>query len=240
MRLLSKQNDYYDSVFKQYSSEKKNVFVRNTEDIVKKLKLDTINLPKLKNNQFSYDFKFGLIGFCGSFYPYVKVYQYNYFGYVINVNFCYTIDQIEKSVHGYKEWELKYTKGYFYGNKSFHSIVKEWLGNGTINKFMSNFDIYKNNDLIKIFKEHNTAYFQVDLEWEKYQEYIVTVYPILKDFQFYKVYDVFGASQAIENYLCNVLVEPDNPYIAPVPDSIKAQSKGFDKFSFRKDKSKKK
>ena len=41
-------------------------------------------------------------------------------------------------------------------------------------------------------------------------------------------------------FMNNQIVRPDDPYIEPVSDVIKAQAHGFDKFSFRKDKSKKK
>ena len=49
--------------------------------------------------------------------------------------------------------------------------------------------------------------------------------------------DITQTYQNLEMYLTNILVNKDNPYIQPVADKIKAESHGYDKFSFRKEKS---
>ena len=250
MRLIAKKRDYYDSVFRQYSYEDKKVFVRKPKDIYVEANLERANLPALKSNDvLHYELKLGAIGFCGKIYPYVKVFDYNnykrsdsyalYTARLESTNCYYTMDQVESNIKGYSENHLRYSKRHYY-NKTPHEVIKKWLEEGKIEKFMNVFCIHECKPILNLFKEHEVAYFQFDLEWHKYQDHPVVLHPVLEDFQFYRVYDMFSAYQAIENYLCNVLVPPDDPYVEPISDVIKAQSKGFDKFSFRKEKTKRK
>lgn len=70
------------------------------------------------------------------------------------------------------------------------------------------------------FKDKNKIFWNVDL----------------KSFDFYKAVDVYSAYSAVEQWLNNQ-AKPEKP-IPEISDEMKAQSKGFDKFSFRKQKSK--
>lgn len=63
-----------------------------------------------------------------------------------------------------------------------------------------------------------------------------TQYPLLKELEFQRHMNPFLCFQDIERFLNNDVASPDSPRILPVPDKIKAQSHGFDKFSFRRGK----
>ena len=57
----------------------------------------------------------------------------------------------------------------------------------------------------------------------------------LKKYEFYKVKNVIEAHSEIEQFISNTLVKRDE--IKPVSDEIKLLNHGFDKLSFRKEKS---
>lgn len=66
----------------------------------------------------------------------------------------------------------------------------------------------------------------------------VLVNPILNHVNFNQRLNAFAAFQALERYLSNEMAPYDARLDKPIPDKIKAQSKGFDKNSFRKSPSK--
>jgi len=114
------------------------------------------------------------------------------------------------------------------------TIVDNFLNNHKIDKYyLKPFNLDTCQPLLDIFTTHKVAYFNVNFDWKDNK---IELYPILADYQFFRVFDIFATYQALEYYLCNILVAPDDPYIEPVSDKIKAESKGFDKFSFRKEK----
>lgn len=65
---------------------------------------------------------------------------------------------------------------------------------------------------------------------------VLTEYPFLKSLQFFRVMPPIQCLQEIELFLNNDLAPLDKPPVWPVPDKIKAESHGFDKFSFREGK----
>lgn len=58
----------------------------------------------------------------------------------------------------------------------------------------------------------------------------------LEDYQFYRIFDAYRAYQEIRMWLSNQAA-PEKP-IPHIPDIIMRDAKGFDKYSFRKDKQK--
>ena len=63
----------------------------------------------------------------------------------------------------------------------------------------------------------------------------VLVNPILEAINFQDRMDSFEAFQCLERYLSNEMAPRDGKMDKPIPDKIKAESKGFNKFSFRKE-----
>jgi len=58
--------------------------------------------------------------------------------------------------------------------------------------------------------------------------------PCLKDFNFHKIMDPYTTFQEIQMYISGVLQTEDKVTPWPVSDKIKSESKGFNKFSFRR------
>lgn len=80
--------------------------------------------------------------------------------------------------------------------------------------------------------------------YEKYQAPIYVIHPnnsivvndCLRPLKFYRIKDPYTAYQELHQYLSNI-AKPEKP-IPHISDKIMAEAKGFDKYSFRKDKSK--
>ena len=201
MRIVSKFRDYYDGAARDFSKDSL-CFVRKTE-IVQKTQAYDYSQPKTVEGlgkhiwtpSYGDDCDFGVIGFCGKIYPYIK------FGRYLNPVFLYKAGGCKSSV---------YVRGY----------------NGDVDWFKRFQD--PPNPLSRVFFDHKAAYFNLTRDG-------LTIYPILRQLAFFKVFGVPDAYQTIEMYLGNVLHRRDNPYIAPVPDKIKAESHGFDKWRFRKE-----
>jgi len=122
--------------------------------------------------------------------------------------------------HSYNSTDVKV----FYTMEDFvKHCPSQTLINGVREDYFSS-----SNIPVDVFRQYKAAYFHVD-----YRNGL-TLYPILRKYQFYKVFSAPSAYQEIEMYLGNVLHPRDNPHIDPVPDVIKAESHGFDKWSFRK------
>lgn len=68
----------------------------------------------------------------------------------------------------------------------------------------------------------------------------VLINPNLYDLDFFQYTDAFQAFLSLERYLSNELAPRDGRMDKPISDKLKAESKGFDKFSFRKEPTKKK
>jgi len=73
----------------------------------------------------------------------------------------------------------------------------------------------------------------VTVDYRKEEKVVVN--PRLKDIGFDKFMDGFQAFQELDRFVSNELAPVDSRVVV-IPDKLKAESHGFDKFSFRKDK----
>ncbi len=82
--------------------------------------------------------------------------------------------------------------------------------------------------------EYNKTYYEANIDHEtNINEYVITKNPTLKDIQFQSIKDTFTCFQDVQTYISNVLVKKEvNTKIADI-DLL--HSKGFDKYSFRKE-----
>ena len=228
MRIISKIHDYYDSAM-SLGVDTNRVFVRENRDpiYINNTNRSTRYFDK-ESSTNSYYIKFLLIGFCGEMFPCIR-----YQGYGVNNSepkYIYTNEALSielpkgKPIVGYDQNDIEF--------------IKQWLNKGVIksiwyaphdnNKYMNSFK--------HIFMTYKTPYFVIDFPYRTPPR--CNLMPILRDYKFYKIKDSYTAYQDIDMFLHNQLCDMDNPHIEPIPDVIKAQSKGFNKYSFRKDKSK--
>lgn len=242
MKIVSKHSDYYDGCNYDHSPAN-GVYLRHTKEVPTN---DWVGLRNsmIGNRNDSYELYTGLIGFCGKLYPYVRyidqtkkqdshIYSYE--------------DLVKVREHLAKREASRYR---WFGRFDLLSTdpdnAKRWFDCDFQSVFQST-QYYKNHNekILKpndVFLEHRVPYFAIQYVdgFPRNSDFEIVLNPCLKDFKFYKVIDAYTTFQEIEMYLNNVLVRPDDPHIDPVPDKIKAESHGFNKFSFRKDKGKKK
>lgn len=233
MRLISKYKDYYDSLFSYDSGDKRSMFLRKKSHYHYK---DRLNFPHCSNDK-GYVTS-GVVGFCGKLYPFLRVYKFG-----CEADTIYSTYDFLKLYPEMVDNDSKDKLSYYNRSRLKEDTVRNWLSHATciggfFTKTIKLTD--KNYFMNKIFDEEKVAYFSFSKETYGGGDYLVELYPVLKDLKFYRVFDIHQAYQNLLYYLSNELVKPDDPYIAPVPDHVKAASKGFDQFSFRTEKSVKK
>lgn len=226
MKIISKFKDYYDGCGYSTSAET-GLYVRKTEEIPMRYVGNSYWIYDRKN--CSHDFVPIVIGFCGTLHYAVQ--------YKHNVIYSY-----QELIDVENELQLTGNGRYFRG--FFTVDFKKYWFNGDVESIISLngkyfSQMYNNVDrnIAQLFYTHRTPVFMITPARIKQKEsHTLILNPCLKDLNFYKKVDAVTTYQEIEMFLNNQLVKPDAPYIKPIPDAIKAESKGFDKFSFRKDK----
>lgn len=99
-----------------------------------------------------------------------------------------------------------------------------------------------NYDAMNIFRKYKTPVFIYDTnvydddsdDYRNWRKIKFFVNPLLKDYEFYKVFDSFTTLQEIQMFLSEILVEEKE--VIKIADKYKIEQHGFDKYSFRKDK----
>ena len=221
MRIISDFHDYYDCVQRD-GIDKSLVYIRKTESgpILRAL------FPVVKDTEFHFQAHgyqrsyiqcspLGAIGFAGKVYPII------FFGYHKKHNdklneIAYSIDDIDK----YVDTDKRINKDLYYKNDR-NTILKSFLNANTL---QSNF--------INLFMELNTAIFiQFTSDYHP-----IIINPYLKEYKFFRIMSPAQAYQELSMFWGS-MAHPEKP-IPKISDKIMAEAKGFDKFSFRKDKSK--
>jgi len=225
MLIISKNKDYYDGVVGTTGVDKTIVFERTTQEIN-----DNKKFPKpfqrsgwRSENKlyqhFSYNSKSDkyleashfIIGFCGRLYLGFKMAYEVKKGFLTDTLIDYTYDVSEFKEHFNQRWSFS----------DFDEFV----------------EYVKNYDCVDIHRELNAPIFILDMNpnMARIHKEVFIINPILKEYQFYKVFDSFTALQEIQMYISGVLGIGENPTVE-VSDKDKIISRGFDyKWSFRKE-----
>lgn len=234
MKLITNFHDYYDTPFRHSAVDPKHIFKRETSSIeiphVFSRFIYSRNLSQL-NTEHGVFFK-GFIGFCGKFYPFITFHPLGN-----PKEIFYTSSELTKKHSNLFYDDTKDRR--LRGCTDTIQVWCKWLDTGIIKNWSDSYELHKDQQLFAFFEKHKTAYFLVtgenwkDIHSSERSKIMITLYPNLKDYQFFKIFDTYHAFQAIEQYLTNNLVKPDMIEIK-IPDKLKAESKGFDKWSFRK------
>ena len=231
------KKDYYDGVAGTTGIDKTLVYNREV------IELEEVKTPKIfrrkkfwrkeNNNPFRDlgDFKFKrefydvcdeygyiIIGFCGKLYIGWKLYRAEKtYPFKVSTEIVFDVDYM-KSILEPKSW---------------HNNLEDSIN--YIQKF----------DAIQIFRELNAPIFIFDSDYGRsnleVKRYSISnhnpkffVNPILKDYEFYKIFDAFQAFQEISMFMGGVLGRGEKE-IVEVEDKYKITQHGFDKWSFRKE-----
>jgi len=223
MRIISKFKDYYDSCMR-YGMDEKFVYVRRREEIIINKKGYTstpllnvrgvgIHLPNSVRHPF-YGAYSGRIGVCGKTYPYLR-FRVN----LANNEYFYDYESFER-YYAHLRQDNRFEKDYEKYFKSVKAFFKE--------------SSVEEND--SVFLDYNAP---IVAREEIRDEAVVIKNPSLEGYQFYKVMDSFTVYQEIGMYLRNQLCDKQEADMPVGDDVVIAESKGYDKWSFRKEPTKK-
>lgn len=231
MRIISKFKDYYDCGM-AYGCDPQIVYVRETKEIPQKGWPFYIRRNGIFRNTFRLDFTDFVIGFAGEVFRGMELKSHS----ESKAKVCYSVEDIDAflaelkiSKKEMKEWTER-RKGW---KNIIRSSVREcydsWFKWGNPNVYC---DVPAKEACLKYFDEYNVPVFI-------YRPYIdMTLNPNLSLLEFYRCLDSYTAYQELSMYMSNVAF-PDKPNPV-ISDELKAQSKGYDKWSFRKLPTKKK
>jgi hypothetical protein len=169
-----------------------------------------------------------MIGFCGKIYPLITCETLPAPLEDARI-FCYSEEAVDKFIEENcdKHQKSKYhAKGY----------VRNGIGlrSREVKKFFLEGEQHKDN-YEKKFEEKKSPIFvcKSTIRWKRTIQWNAC----LKDYQFYQVFDTYMAYQEISMFLGS-LAMPEKP-IPTLDDKTMAESKGFNKWSFRKEPTKK-
>jgi hypothetical protein len=219
MRIISDFHDYYDCIQKY-----------GQDDLIFERKSQTFNEQELKLPYVPYtpsNFNDYIIGFCGKLYPFLHYYRNgewdseNYCYKNISYNF-YDFESADAFIQ--KQLSKKELKTYL-DNK----VWGNWRARQKeIKEFFNSFNNIKCDDYFFNYGSPILFFAKSGREWN------VIANPQLKDYGFQKVFDTYKCFQELSMFISNT-AKPIKP-IPTIPDEIMCEIKGFDKFSFRKEK----
>lgn len=229
MKIISSFVDYYDNVSHQYRDDSI-LFLR--EPRRENIKLDrTSRLPIWHETVISSvrgELNFSVIGFCGHLYPIlilnIKDAQFK----IIDSHYIYDIDTYETIMQKYG-FRLPERHRFSWRLDSFNAAKKnvsdffQQEGFGPILK--------------KEFERLRVATFL--LTHSSSSNHVLTINPLLKTYEFFRIKDPFTAHQELSMYVGGVLNQPEREMVH-ITDHDKVHKHGFDKWSFRKLPTKKK
>lgn len=241
MKLISSTHDYYDGIAHSTRTDPKIIFIRKPELFPVKHEFTGCRYQSLVWND-KHHYQINLIGFCGRLIPYIyiNVETHNSMGdgWETHEYYFYDYDELIKNVPFFSinpalknKWKYNYN-----GRVNIRNWLKEgvWKFNDYSLNSKRNPSLTTDDEFFKsLFLNKKIAYFNLDFHDLKTLH--VNTYPILRDIGFPSFMDAQTAFQELDRYLSNELVRPDEIKIV-IPDKLKAESHGFDKFSFRKDK----
>ena len=238
MKLIKNDYDYYDSLARDRNlSDPNYVFHRETREI-EDVEIGLYQVDcRLKNTNVDVVVDFEVVGFCGKIYPMLRVTE--------SVVDMYSMEKPPKFYYNFESFSNDYPDGKLVKRKHVWQMFeledfKIWFKTGIIKRWSGvEVSCFDNVHLKRIFTQEKAAYFH-GVRLRRGHCGRVTVYPVLKKIKFFKVFDAYSCFVALENYISNELAPRDEIITEPVPDKINAESHGFDKFSFRKEKGKKK
>lgn len=226
MRIFSTFKDYYDGALKDFQLDAFPVYNRTTESIDISHKINFINMPLTVN----YHDKTDQIVASGWYYyePHSKKLPYNelielklkIIGFCGKIYPVYTNNDnsIIKYANDYPSISTFKSYNFRTNNFNYESTIDGW--NELINSQI----------LIDLFLKYKTPVYIL----EPFKT--LKTNNLLSEYKFQRIFNPYEAIQEIDMYLNNVLVEDKQPIMPVGSDKIIAESKGFDKHSFRKGK----
>ena len=240
MRIISDTKDFYDCM-QRLDQDRETVYVRKPKTI--KWKNEDWPFPKPPIHGRTtwstpvLEASVHVIGFCGKIYPMldidVKVPDHIAVTHQVTAfkRRCWNLQEIDSFLHGVlvpEAWNDFCSKGKKYRRTTFHDIVGR---REKCEKFFAEcaekIDAYGSVFARSpIFVATSEFWHEAKIEYDA----------ILKPYDFFKVFDTAAAWMELSMWMNNLAVPIKA--LPPIDDVTLAQAKGFDKYSFRKDKAK--
>lgn len=229
MRIISKYQDYYDSVL-AYGHDDTLTYVRKPEETL----WDNEHIEKAfrtggRLNSNRYDQYPFLLGFCGSFYYGLRVAINEWQGNNDFLKVFYSEDQVWDYIQRISCKVLRNSEMNSYSNKNYPAWA---VSEHRFKKFFSR--VHPDSD--DMFFELGCPVFLITPSGKVLREepkLKIKTNPCLKDLQFFKVMDSFQTFQKIDQYLGGVLGQAHPPMVQ-ISDVDMRDKKGFDEYSFKK------
>jgi len=226
MRIIAKAKDYYDGV-QGIDRDRSVLYVRDR----KKVRVPNSKRPCLNFGYFTppsgMKAYVAVVGFCGKIYPLIDLAFFPRAGGEAVTCYCYSIEDVDAFAK--KHLKARAYKAYL-GDKARGFWRWSITRRDRIVKFFEDVKA-KQDDYAHLFEEHLSPIFIAELHHT--DGGVLDFNRLLGPFEFYRVFDAYAAYQELCMFMGN-LAMPDKAM--PVIDDVaKAQSKGFDRYSFRAD-----
>jgi hypothetical protein len=263
MRIISEHKDYYDCMMAQ-GMDLTCVWVRRLEEVEYKGNLSW-PFPVYKGATYyrrNYDIYIyeHVIGFCGKIYPVLEVSVPGISWIDEKPTFCHNLAEVDAFVESH--YDKKQIDSYR-NPKKYSWRDKNNIGatHNVLAKFFEDFKLAENN-YEKIFIDNGCPVFvaQYRPRWNKESSIVYhgrredserpdddpTVVKrtnncgnvVLKDFEFFRIFDPPQAFQEVWQYISGIL-GLNNPHVPEMDDKTKRDGHGFNDWSFKKEPSKK-
>lgn len=228
MKISSKFRDFYDSG-QSFGYDDSIHYIRTKKEI----QIDVWPFPPMRQIEFGNILcQYSIVGFCGKLYPLLDLAKHSSFGPSVEKK-CFTlqdVDEYMKLVYTPKQWQA-----YINVDHSEFRKLDVRLHRKRLIDFFEQFDTASS----PFFDQYQVPIFTAERIGYGYPVVTtVTLNDILRPREFYRVFDPYTAFQELSMYMSN-FAEPRKP-IPHIDDVTMAEAKGFNQFSFRKDKSSKK
>ncbi len=236
MYIIAKKKDYYDGVVGTMGVDKTLVYERETQEFEgddipvifeRKKGYWGISRTKTPFHQMNYHYikkefrnicdehSYFIIGFCGKLYIGWKLYR------VINSN-----DEVSTE--------------FTYDNEYIKKILEDKSWDGILS---DSIDYVQSFNALQIFRDLKSPAFVYDSDYGRtyyykkrnnnhHSKFIIN--PLLKNYEFFKMFDSFQAFQEVSMFMGGVLGKGEKE-ITEVADKYKITQHGFNKWSFRKE-----
>jgi hypothetical protein len=246
MRIISKTHDYYDGVMKQ-AMDRTVVFSRNMEKDIPVPWTKTMGtICRIGERETGCESDFSiepiLVFFCGKVVPLVSVSLWDRTYGMSEPVYVYDMAAVPRKL---SSKALPFIELWLKLRVCNHWIVWETDPNtahylkkyGSVQDKKHRKPQFVANDatLTEYALKNGVAYFLVRFDHRFDKGNVITHYPVLKDIEFFKVVTPFDAFQQVQMYLTNELAREKQMPMKPISDKLKAQSHGYNEWSFRKE-----